>query len=495
MNTIKTLTVNGKQYALTDDWARERLVQESARVDHLADACPIVCEAHGQVISALDSAEYPIRSLRLYGKTTQRAVPTPVSPVPLEHMGMGGAIGVAVAGTELFSGWQPDVVPAEQLLSLLDTIEPLGRVGSYRSGNVKDPAEIDTASFLGSPDDSYLLILRAAKNKAGMAVNKTTFRLQNLTLTCKQTGTVKTFDFSGMANADGSAADIAVGCCAADGSWVYENSSKTKLKAEPDFVRWKSGSAIEGECFVAFRLNSIPAGGYQVQFGVVGFGAGAAADVYILPGDAPRPIRICIADTPNGLPGIPVSEGGNYTDEHGQQWLCDVLDLTRGVYVQRLQRVVFDKNSTVALDKQAQSPATNVRFNFVDNSVRGIKKQETNKPQAILCNYAPAAKAANNTGVWLNNTNDYFEGRLSVDSSIAGTVEEMKALLAVTPIEFIVPLDKPMEKKLPEAFAGLRSYRPVTFAYNDAGAGMGLAYIADTKTYIDNAIAKAISDG
>lgn len=34
--------------------------------------------------------------------------------------------------------------------------------------------------------------------------------------------------------------------------------------------------------------------------------------------------------TPNALPGIPVSSGGNYTDENGQQWICDEVDLARG---------------------------------------------------------------------------------------------------------------------------------------------------------------------
>lgn len=41
--------------------------------------------------------------------------------------------------------------------------------------------------------------------------------------------------------------------------------------------------------------------------------------------------------TPNGLPGIPVTSGGNYTDENGQQWICDEVDLGRGVYVQRVR--------------------------------------------------------------------------------------------------------------------------------------------------------------
>ena len=41
--------------------------------------------------------------------------------------------------------------------------------------------------------------------------------------------------------------------------------------------------------------------------------------------------------TPNGLPGIPVSANGNYTDSNGQQWACDEVDLERGVNVQRVK--------------------------------------------------------------------------------------------------------------------------------------------------------------
>ena len=40
--------------------------------------------------------------------------------------------------------------------------------------------------------------------------------------------------------------------------------------------------------------------------------------------------------TPNGLPGVPVSKDGNYTDSNGQQWICDEIDLERGKYVQRV---------------------------------------------------------------------------------------------------------------------------------------------------------------
>ena len=52
--------------------------------------------------------------------------------------------------------------------------------------------------------------------------------------------------------------------------------------------------------------------------------------------------------TPTGLPGIPVTSGGNYTDQSGQQWICDEVDLERGVKVQRIDKGAFDSTKTLA---------------------------------------------------------------------------------------------------------------------------------------------------
>lgn len=52
--------------------------------------------------------------------------------------------------------------------------------------------------------------------------------------------------------------------------------------------------------------------------------------------------------TPNGFPGIPVASGGNYTDPQGQQWVCDEVDLERGVTVQRVDKAAFDSTKTLA---------------------------------------------------------------------------------------------------------------------------------------------------
>ena len=43
--------------------------------------------------------------------------------------------------------------------------------------------------------------------------------------------------------------------------------------------------------------------------------------------------------TPNGLPGIPVESGGNYTDTSGQQSACDVKDYGTGKYTQMVGHI------------------------------------------------------------------------------------------------------------------------------------------------------------
>lgn len=50
---------------------------------------------------------------------------------------------------------------------------------------------------------------------------------------------------------------------------------------------------------------------------------------------------------PNGLPGIPVKSGGNYTDAYGQKWSCDEIDLERGKYVQRIKKVDSYNGETI----------------------------------------------------------------------------------------------------------------------------------------------------
>lgn len=65
----------------------------------------------------------------------------------------------------------------------------------------------------------------------------------------------------------------------------------------------------------------------------------------------------------------------------------------------------------------------------------------------------------------------------------------LQKYLADNPITIYYVLKNPIETKLTDAqiaaYAALHTYKPNTTVYNDAGAYMAAAYVADTKIYID----------
>ena len=76
--------------------------------------------------------------------------------------------------------------------------------------------------------------------------------------------------------------------------------------------------------------------------------AGDSGNVTVTLNDGNGKTQTLTLPTPNGLPGIPVTSGGNYTDPQGQQWVCDEVDLKRGVKVQRVDKTCFDNTKTLA---------------------------------------------------------------------------------------------------------------------------------------------------
>ena len=75
--------------------------------------------------------------------------------------------------------------------------------------------------------------------------------------------------------------------------------------------------------------------------------AGDGGTILVTVGDGADERQTITLQTPNGLPGIPVTSGGNYTDPGGQRWVCDEVDLERGVKVQRVDKTTFDSTKTL----------------------------------------------------------------------------------------------------------------------------------------------------
>ena len=101
--------------------------------------------------------------------------------------------------------------------------------------------------------------------------------------------------------------------------------------------------------------------------------------------------------TPNGLPGIPVTSGGNYTDPQGQQWVCDEVDLERGVRVQRIDKSAFD--STKTLVEQNAILAIPVETPLTHAELTAYKALTTYAPNTVV-------QAADGAGLKLDYQRD-----------------------------------------------------------------------------------------
>ena len=86
--------------------------------------------------------------------------------------------------------------------------------------------------------------------------------------------------------------------------------------------------------------------------------------------------------TPGGLPGIPVASGGSYTDSTGQQWMCDEVDLERGVRVQRVDKAAFD--STKPLAEQNAILATPIETPLTPDEIAAYKALTTYGPDTVV---------------------------------------------------------------------------------------------------------------
>ena len=184
--------------------------------------------------------------------------------------------------------------------------------------------------------------------------------------------------------------------------------------------------------------------------------------------------------TPNGLPGVPVDKDGNYTDQNGQQWVCDEIDLERGKYAQRVLLLKFDSNSPFDLQS--------INTNNIAKFAYGLSKKSRSGSEGICNRLKQSAKLiANETNEGVHISESVIFIRLK--TTRASTVEELKQFLANNPTDVLYQIATPIERDLtPEelaAYSSLHTNYPTTVITNDAEAHMEATYVADTKAYIN----------
>lgn len=163
--------------------------------------------------------------------------------------------------------------------------------------------------------------------------------------------------------------------------------------------------------------------------------------------------------TPNGLPGILVSAGGNYTDETGQQWICDEVDLGRGVYRQRIEYV------NVVFNKLASS-ATHSGYRHVATDIQNMSREH----KECLCNIATYSETASNGTEGIRASGEYNTIVLYYDNLTNDNVSADVAYILSDPIE------TPLTAAEIAAYKSLRTYRGTTIVEAEDKAGIFVKY-------------------
>lgn len=189
--------------------------------------------------------------------------------------------------------------------------------------------------------------------------------------------------------------------------------------------------------------------------------------------------------TPNGLPGIPVTSGGNYTDPSGQQWVCDEVDLERGVKVQRVKRVDIS-----SLDKSY--------WDF--RSDTGADTSSTRyKNDAVMIDFKSNAPAMNNIlPVGVANIKNTFRlvatplylYQFNLDASEFPTVKSWTEYLEANTVLVIyalaIPIETPLTPAEIAAYKALTTYAPDTVVQASDDAGIKLCYQRDVNLVVKN---------
>lgn len=393
----------------------------------------------GEAAAATDAGNYPLQGLTLYGKTTQAGTPTPESPIDLVNSGDSGSIKVNVSGKNLL----PSMI---------------GGSGVVASGVTVTRNADETITLNGTATASgyiYLTTYSPSYDK-GIKLPAGTYRVTN-----GHTGR-----FDGVSQNIWYRVGVYRDGKTIDGTNTFpRNLTIADGDTFESYIRLKEGETYNNLTFKPMICAE-----------------GVFMDDY----EPYKDGGTLTINTPNGLPGIPVSSGGNYTDSTGQQWLCDEIDFNRGYYIQRLNTITLDGSQSLKWYSQSGMPsggAIQLTLNSPYIAAYGVK------------NYAISDRFVNKNNISADYTHGVFgisTSGASVFFSIDGitNADAAKTWFTSNPTTIVYALDIPLGTELTAAeiaaYKELYSQYPNTTITTDSNAGIAATYVADTKLYIDN---------
>lgn len=192
--------------------------------------------------------------------------------------------------------------------------------------------------------------------------------------------------------------------------------------------------------------------------------------------------------TPNGLAGLKVSSGGNYTDASGQQWICDEIVCNERGTGKRIQRIGKSKVGDHSLSLTTASNGNKALvISNIPNKIDSVR--------GALFSMAQVPKIVGSDGL---QTGSAYEN--ATNFVIVGTPDDTLLSLATKygNCEFLYVLAEPVETDLSTeeiaALSALHTYYPTTTISNDAGCDMTAAYVTQYYQGVGDAMFYGVAD-
>lgn len=196
--------------------------------------------------------------------------------------------------------------------------------------------------------------------------------------------------------------------------------------------------------------------------------AGDGGTITVTIGDGADERQTITPQTPNGLPGIPVTSGGNYTDPGGQRWVCDEVDLERGVKVQRVS----------AIDLSTCDITSTTEFAVTKRlSIRLLMHGRDYKTEA-LCNKLQFIVSFN------KDIPHFYVDKTNVQAFIPIGAKNPEEGEYIVLYALATPIETPLTPAELAAYKALTTYAPNTVVQASDGAGVKLGYQRDVNIAI-----------
>lgn len=195
--------------------------------------------------------------------------------------------------------------------------------------------------------------------------------------------------------------------------------------------------------------------------------------------------QLLTLSTPNGLPGIPVTADGNYTDPQGQQWICDEVDFARGMRVQRVRIKALSPDIAWSHSK-TNSGNNNFQVRIYNADVASIRKpcfcnilRYTGNGWDDIPQNLPKIYA-NDQEITISFPPNSEYSSLEAFKQLLTNVKSVVYYILATPIE------TPLTPAELAAYKALTTYAPDTVVQASDSAGVKLGYQRDVSIVIKN---------